>query len=168
MFIFFCEFCHYVHVTPFEIAVRLSGLLISTVFIVLHDEQISLTGEFNREHSLWAIFLPLWSTDIICSYFNLLIFSRRILFHKKLEVWLSQNGLSLSRPYRPPWFRFIKDLLYALLCSFSLFMFKLLLYQKLVQLDSRLTYNWVFLPLICLMPLVLLAILVQVCTSCCF
>ncbi|KAF7258823.1 hypothetical protein EG68_03867 [Paragonimus skrjabini miyazakii] len=168
MYAFVDELLDCLHFSPFDVCCHLMGLLVSSVFLVLHDEQISFRGEFKRDSALWLVFLPLWCSDIVSGYFNLLVFTRRVLFHKKYQSWLRKSGLSVQRHRQPGWAHIVGDAVYSLLCCLCLFLFKLLLYQKLLNRDeSNLSYGVVFLPLMCYMHLLLLCILVGICLRCC-
>ncbi|CAI2737406.1 unnamed protein product [Dicrocoelium dendriticum] len=168
MYTFFTELINYVHITSFELILHVISILISSVFLALHTEGASVKGTFDRETSLWFVFLPLWAADVVTAYFNFLVYSRHVLFYKHCRHCIGRSGLPVHHFNQPRWSRFVGQLFYSLLCSLCLFLFKLLLYQKLTRPEqSTLSYGVVFLPLVCFMHLLLVSIFVTLCSSCC-
>lgn len=168
MLTFFTELVNYVHITTFELILHVISILISSIFLSLHTEGISVNGTFDRVTSLWFVFLPLWAADIIIAYFNFLLCSRHVLFYRHYRQYIARLGLSAPRFAQPRWSRFVGELFYSILCSLCLFLFKFLLYQKVTYPEqSTMSYGVVFLPLICFLHLLLVSILVSLCFRCC-
>ncbi|CAL8087579.1 unnamed protein product [Calicophoron daubneyi] len=165
---FLSEIPYWLHLSPFELCVQLIGLLVSSVLLVLRDEGIWLSSQTEAEYSksLWYIFFPLWCADGVAAYFNLLAFSRRVNFHRNLQL-RAPNKMQHSF-CRPPWNTLFGNYFYPILVGFCIFLFKLLLYQKFTSVNPfRFTYSMVFSPIICALQLTLLAILFLSCRRRC-
>ncbi|KAA0188106.1 hypothetical protein FBUS_08407 [Fasciolopsis buskii] len=173
LFGFLDELLDCVRLGAFGVCVQLVGILISTLIWTLHTEGLWPVGNEHysvesRDKTLSWIFFPLWSADVIVCYYDLIVFSRRVLFHRKIRKSIRQNDLIPFNYYRFSWPAFIGELVYAVSCSLCWFLFKLLLYRKLVKgVQYNLTYAVVFLPLFSAMQLILLTIMIIWCRRNC-
>lgn len=77
------DLVNWLHITPFELSIHIVGIIFSLSIAVLWDEKIlDILCTNQKEIVLWWVFLPLWCADALVSYFNLVIFFRRIHYHK--------------------------------------------------------------------------------------
>lgn len=114
-------------------------------------------------------------TDILLVNFRLfkivpfvVVFFSFISHLQKIRKSIRQNDLIPFNYYRFSWPAFIGELVYAVSCSLCWFLFKLLLYRKLVKgVQYNLTYAVVFLPLFSAMQLILLTIMIIWCRRNC-
>ncbi|THD23543.1 hypothetical protein D915_005737 [Fasciola hepatica] len=170
---FLDELLDCVRLGAFGVCVQLVGVIVSTLLWTLHSEDLWPGDNYKysfekRDSALVRIFFPLWSADVIVCYYDLIVFSRRVLFHRKIRKLIRRNDLIPFNYYRFSWHAFIGELIYAVSCSLCWFLFKLLLYRKLVEgVQYNLTYPVVFLPLFSSMQLILLTIMVVWCRTNC-
>lgn len=87
LFGFLDELLDCVRLGAFGVCVQLVGILISTLIWTLHTEGLWPVGNEHysvesRDKTLSWIFFPLWSADVIVCYYDLIVFSRRVLFHR--------------------------------------------------------------------------------------
>ncbi|RTG88035.1 uncharacterized protein DC041_0004144 [Schistosoma bovis] len=161
------DLVNWLHITPFELSIHIIGIIFSLSIAVLWDEKIlDILCTNQKEIVLWWVFLPLWCADALVSYFNLVIFFRRIHYHKVVRQNLCHHGFRPDYLPSPPWSSVILDTTYKLVFDFCIFAFKLLLFRKLVYISqSNFTYGTVFSPVICVMTLVLLSICIKNCRN---
>ncbi|CAH8619304.1 unnamed protein product [Schistosoma mattheei] len=95
------DLVNWLHITPFELSIHIVGIIFSLSIAVLWDEKIlDILCTDQKEIVLWWVFLPLWCADALVSYFNLVIFFRRIHYHKVVRRSFCHHGF---RPdYLPP------------------------------------------------------------------
>ncbi|CAH8869555.1 unnamed protein product [Trichobilharzia szidati] len=160
------ELINWLHISPLELCIHIVGIIWSLIAAVLWDEEILglLLKSNERFIIFWWIFLPLWCADVLVLYFNLVVFFRRIHYHKVVRQSLRYYGFRPDYLPASPWSSIVLDTTYKLLFNICIFAFKLVLFQRFVYLEqSNLTYSTVFSPVICVMQLILLSVCMKTC-----
>lgn len=127
------ELVRWLGMTVFEIWMNLVCLFIFTIIAVLRYEQVLQT-------SWWNIFVPLYISDGLNTYFCIIVFIR---MHKEQDYRVA--GLRL---------------LSSIICLIGIFIFKVFMCQKLNR-EKEYSYSEVFVPIF----IVLQVLMVRACQT---